>query len=82
MTIATEEDIEVLKRAKLRVYLIEQLSRLPAHHGLSIAIGTYIDVAKRHGLSLERAVEYLRRTWDVDHESGPVHFKDEGEGSR
>ena len=76
MTIATEEELGTLKRAEVRVYLTENLSCLPSHQGLAIAAGVYIEVAKRHGLTREKAIECLRRSWDIDHESGPVHFKD------
>ena len=68
MTIATEDDIQTLKRAEFRIRLTEGLSRLPVDHAFGIILGVIVGIAKRHGVTLDQTIIAIRRTWDLEDE--------------
>ena len=72
MNTVTERDVALLKRAEVTKAIVEKLILLSVMDGLSVAIGIFIDVAKHHGLSAEKAAWCIKAAWDADKETWEI----------
>ena len=62
--LATEADIDLQKRTEILLILVEKLKQLPKQQGLGMALAIFLDLAKHHNLTVDKATHAVREGWE------------------